>query len=130
MMDAAIRDVKYTLDRFPNHPKGLMLLGVVARLTNDPSFAVNYYKRALSLFPQYAITHVQYGEYLVSVGLTNEGIGQLKRAIEIDPKLAVAYAGLAKAYAKGGNSELSRQAAKQARELGYTGKIGGQSSER
>lgn len=120
-MDAAIFDVKYTLDRFANHPKGLQMAGIVAQLTKKPSLAIHYYERALKMYPQYAITYAQYGGYLVGNGQIDAGIERLKEAVEKDPKLAGAYALLAKAYAKNGKTELARDAADKARELGYKG---------
>jgi Tfp pilus assembly protein PilF len=122
-LDNAVLDVRYTLDRFPNHPKGLQMAGIVAQLTKKPSLAVYYFERALKLYPQYAITHTQYGAYLVGIGETDAGIARLKEAVEIDPKLPAAYVLLAKAYNKNGNLELARQAAEKAKELGYKGEV-------
>ena len=115
----AITDLEYTLEKFPNHPVALQLLGSVARLTNAQTLGIVYYKKALSLYPQYAFTHAQYGSYLVDIGKVEEGIAELKQAIKMDPKLAPAYAWLSKAYYKSGNMELGRQAEQQAKELGY-----------
>jgi Tfp pilus assembly protein PilF len=122
----AVSDVKYTLDRFANHPKGLMMAGFVANITKQSSLAVSYFERALSLYPQYALTHAQYGMYLISAGHTDQGIAKLNRAIEMDPKLVAAYVPLAQAYYRSGKRELGRQAAEKARELGYKGKIVGE----
>jgi len=119
----AIDDLKYTLDRFPNHPKALMLMGSVAKITKKIPLAIAYYEKAIKLFPEYALTQAQYGAYLVDIGNTQAGIGKLKKAIEMDPKLAQAHAWLAKAYYKSGNPELGRQEAGQAAALGYKSKI-------
>jgi tetratricopeptide (TPR) repeat protein len=113
----AINECKYTLDRIPNHPKGLMLMGVVSRLNKTPSMAISYFERAIGLFPQYALTHAQYGEYLVDIGRVEEGIAKLRKAIEIDPELALAYEWLSKAYTKIGNLEMAREAAGKAKEV-------------
>ncbi len=127
---ATLGDVKYTLDKFPNHPNALLLMGSVARLTGNLSLPIPYYEKALKLYPQYASTHAQYGSYLVDVGLVEAGIGKLKQAIEMDPQLTSAHAWLAGAYYKSGNSELARQAAEQARRLGYKGRIPGREQEK
>jgi tetratricopeptide (TPR) repeat protein len=119
----AVSELRYTLDTFPNHPEALQLIGLVARLQKNPSLAVPYFEKALRLFPQYAATHLQFGIYLIALGNTDKGIHELKRTIEIDQQSAVAHAWLAKAYAKNGNLELARQAAKKARELGYKEEI-------
>jgi predicted Zn-dependent protease len=120
-LSEAIADLKYTLDRFPNHPKGLLLMGSVAGLMGNPASALSYYERAIRLFPQHALTHAQYGAYLVEIGRTDTGIARLQQAIERDPRSAPAYGWLAKAYAKAGKPELAQQAAARARELGFRG---------
>ena len=120
-MSDAIADLKYTLDRFPNHPKGLLLMGTVAGLSGNPGLALPYYERAIRLFPQHALTHAQYGAYLVDIGRTDAGIAKLQQAVDMDPRSASAYGWLAKAYAKAGKRELAQQAAARARELGFRG---------
>jgi len=119
----AIGDLDYLLARIVNHPEALMLLGALARLTKSPALPVPYYERALKLYPQYAVTHAQYGAYLIDVGNNKAGIAHLNKALELNPDLALAHAWLAKAYYKDGNVELARQAAAQARTFGYKGKI-------
>lgn len=122
-LNNAISDIKYTLDRFPNHPISLQQLSMVAQMTKNNALAVNYFERAINLFPQYALTRAQYGLYLISVNNVDAGLEHLKHSIEIDPKLAAGYAGLAHAYAKKNDSEHAREAATKARELGFTGKL-------
>ena len=122
-LDNAIGDIKYTLDRFPNHPASLQQLGMVAQMTKNVSLAVSYFERAISLFPQYALTRAQYGLFLVSVNQVDAGIEHLKQSIEMEPKLPSGYAGLAHAYLKKGDFDQAREAAKKARELGFTGKL-------
>lgn len=120
----ALQDLEFVLNYFPNHPKALMFMGSVAQLTKDSSLGVIYYEKAIRLYPQYALTHAQYGEYLVNIGLVKEGIERLKKAIEIDPKLAIAYKWLSKAYTKIGDLEMARRAAERAKELGINIKEG------
>jgi Flp pilus assembly protein TadD len=61
--------------------------------------------------------------FLVATNNLDAGIEKFKQAIEIEPKLSAGYAGLAHAYAKKGNLEQAREAAKKARELGFSGKL-------
>ncbi len=122
-IENAVSEVKYMLERFPNHPKVLMLGGLVAKINKTPSFLIPYYERALKLYPQYALTRAQYGSYLVDIGNPNAGIAKLKEAMKMDPKLVQAYVWLAKAYYQSGNPELGHQVAEQAVALGYKGKI-------
>lgn len=117
----AIDDLKYTLDRFPNHPKALHYMGTVSQLTKKTGMAITYYQKALNLYPQYAVTHAQFGQYLLSIGYVDKAIEFLKQAVEIDPKLVGGYVLLVKGYSKQGNSELAAEADTRARELGYTG---------
>jgi predicted Zn-dependent protease len=119
----AITDLIYLLDRFVNQPKGLALMGAVAKLTKNPPLAVQYYEKAIRLYPQYALTRAQYGAFLVDIGNVRSGIEKLKQAIEMDQKLALAHAWLSKAYYQSGDIALARQAAEQATKLGYKGKI-------
>lgn len=122
-MNDAIGDIKYTLDRFPNHPVSLQQLSIVAQMTKNMSLAVSYFERAIALFPQYALTRAQYGLFLVSTNNVDAGLEQLKQSVEMEPKLPAGYAGLAHAYAKKGDLGQAREAAKKARELGFSGKL-------
>jgi predicted Zn-dependent protease len=122
-LDNAIDDLNYTLNKFVNHPKALLLLGMVARLSRKPSLPLSYYEKAIRLYPQYAFTHAQYGNYLVDTGNVTAGIQRLKRAVELDPTLVAVYVWLAKAYSRNGDAELARGAADKARALGYRGQI-------
>lgn len=119
----ALADIRYTLDRFPNHPVSLQQLGMIAQMVKNNGLAVNYFERAVTLYPQYALTRAQYGLFLVSINDVDGGIAKFNQAIEIDPKLSVGYAGLAHGYAKKGDLEQARAAAQKARELGFNGKL-------
>jgi tetratricopeptide (TPR) repeat protein len=118
-----VADLRYVLDRFPNDPQALQLLPMVARLAKNEAMAVSYFEKALKRFPQYAITHAQYGLYLVSSGNVDVGIEQFNQCIAIDPKLAAGHAGLAHAYARKGDMAKAREAAAKAKELGFTGQL-------
>ena len=119
----ALNDIKYTLNRFPNHPRGLVLIGVYARLTKGHGLPVPYYEKAIRLFPQHALTHAQYGAYIIALGSLEAGIKKLHQAVEMNPQLVFAYVWLAAAYYKIDNVELGRQSESKARDLGYKGKI-------
>jgi Tfp pilus assembly protein PilF len=113
----AQRELDFILVHVPNHPKALMLMGVTAKLMKNPILARPYYEKALRLFPQYAITHAQYGHYLVDIGNIKAGIIKLEEAVKMDPQLTQAHVWLAQAYGKGGRSESARRAAERAQEL-------------
>jgi predicted Zn-dependent protease len=116
-------DLNYTLGRFPNHPRALLLLGMVAKLANEPALPIAYYEKALALFPQYAVTRAQYGNYLVEIKQVEPGIAKLIEAIQIDPNLLAAHVWLARAYYQSGNAVLGHQEAERARELGFKGDV-------
>jgi len=122
LISNAVADIRYSLDRFPNHPQALQLLPLVARLANNQALARTYFEKAVTQFPQYALTQAQYGLFLVSIGNLDDGIGRLNRSIEMDPKLAAGHAGLAHAYVKKGDIAKAQEATDKARELGFTGR--------
>jgi predicted Zn-dependent protease len=120
-----IDNLKYTLGAFPNHPLALAMMASVARLTNKVTLGAPFFEKAVHLYPQYAITHAQYGEFLVSFQFYDEGIAKLKDALQIDPKLAIANAWLAEAYFKTGKVDLGTDSAIKARKYGFRGEISG-----
>ncbi len=121
--NASIGDLKYILKWIPNHPKALQLLEGLSLITNQRLLAVEYYQKALSLFPQYAITRAQYGAYLVRIGEVDSGIEQLNQALKISPELALTSAYLASSYLKAGKSDMAKQFEQDARRLGYQGDL-------
>jgi tetratricopeptide (TPR) repeat protein len=114
----ALLELKFVLRWFPNHPRALQLMELVAKMMNQAYLVIPYYEEAVRLYPQHALTHAQFGNYLVDTGQAEKGIERLQRALQIDPKLAVAYYWLWDAYTKIGNPEMSRQIAEKAKELG------------
>ena len=122
----ALNELKFILRYFPNHPKALTLLGVVAKQVQVPMLPIPYFEKALVMYPQHAITHAQFGAYLVEIDKVDRGIEVLKTAVEIDPKMAAAYVWLAGGYKKKGDVSAAAKAQEQAEKLGYRG---GKSSE-
>jgi predicted Zn-dependent protease len=121
--DNAVADVEYALERFPNHPLALQYAAMIAQMTKRTAWANKYFDLAVSSFPSHAITRAQYGLYLVAIGNVDSAIAKLQVSIEMDPKLTAGYVGLAQAYTKKADLPQAREAAKTARELGYTGKL-------
>lgn len=113
----AIEDLDYLLRYFPNHPDALLMLGRIAKTTKRFSLPIPYFENALKLFPQHAVTQYRYGEYLVDIGLYEEGIIPLEKAVALDPGMSEAHAALGRAYSKLGKRELSREEAEKARIL-------------
>jgi predicted Zn-dependent protease len=121
----ALADINFTLRYFPNHPRGLQLLTTVAALTKNRALPIQYFEKAIVLYPGHAVTHAQYGWYFVSIGEFENGIQKLNHAVGMDPKLTAGHVWLAHAYEKKGDFELARQATARAKELGYNGKLPG-----
>lgn len=121
--DYALKELDYTLVTFPNHPEGLQLLWLYAKATRKPSVAFPYFDTAVRMYPQYAETHFLYGIFLVEFDLVKEGILRLEKALEIEPKMAIALAWIAKAHAKAGEDGKARESARKAIEMGYEGNL-------
>lgn len=121
--EVALTEIEYTLLRLVNHPKALMLASIVTQALNRPQLPIEYYERALTLYPQHAITHAQYGHFLVGIGKAGKGIAQLEKAIKMNPNLSFGNAWLSLAYQKNGQLELAREFASKAKKLGYRGQL-------
>ncbi|WP_447968782.1 tetratricopeptide repeat protein [Nitrospira sp. M1] len=119
----ASREIRYTLDRLVNHPKALALSATVGNLMGQPNLPVNYYQRAIKMYPKHAITHAQFGNFLVGIGEFEDGIERLKIAIKINPKMAASYGWLAWAYQKSGENELAQEYSQKAKERNFKGKL-------
>lgn len=117
----AIRQIDWTLDRYSNHPRALLLIETVAALAKVPELPLPYYKVALDDYPQYALTHAQYGRYLGEIGRASEGLAHLKRAVALDAELPAPHVWLAEAYVKTGQPELAVKEMQTAKKLGYQG---------
>jgi tetratricopeptide (TPR) repeat protein len=105
-----IGDVKYTLDKFPNHPRALHLMCEISKNMQDFSAPIRCFEKALKLYPEHAYTHAQYGKYLIDIGSTPAGVQELEEALRLDPNLVNAQAWLLagkRALGGAGRSTLS-----------------------
>ncbi len=93
----AVGELKYVLGVFVNHPRALHLLGICARAMNVLDIPIAYYEKALRFYPDHAFTHAQYGNYLVEIGATAQGMRELNLALALEPDQPLALASLAKA---------------------------------
>jgi len=122
----ALPDINFVLKYFPNHPTALQLLTSIAVLSNNRALPIQAFEKAITLYPQHAITHAQYGLYYVTIERLDIGIRKLYDAIQQDPQLATAYVWLSQAYDKKGEVKLAREARAKAKELGYNGVLTGE----
>ena len=114
----AIPELNFTLRYVPNHPKALQLMGLVGKLTNRTKMAEQYFAQAIRVFPQYALTHAQYGKFLVDIGRFEEGIEELEKAQSIQPDLKTVFVWLSEAYQKNGDVDKAKMAEERVKELG------------
>jgi predicted Zn-dependent protease len=121
--DYVIYDAQYALERFPNHPKALMLLTTAALLSKRPMLPRPYFEKAIQLYPQYAQIRAQYAHYLVDGGAVDEGVAMLKNVVETDPNLVIGHVWLAQAYHKQGKLDLAVEEAAKAKGLGFNDEI-------
>jgi tetratricopeptide (TPR) repeat protein len=90
-------NLRYALWVFPNHPKALQMMAAIAQKTQNYSLPIPYFEKAIILFPNYAFTRAQYGDYLVGIGKVNAGMAMLREALQVDPNCRSAQAWLAEA---------------------------------
>jgi predicted Zn-dependent protease len=116
-------DVDFILKYVPNHVEALALNEAIAKARNLPEQALLRYATALELYPEHAITHVQFGAYLLDLGRVQAAIDSLNAAVKLDPELGLAHSYLAKAYRRTGDTQ--RAAAEEAEAQRYSGRGGG-----
>ena len=106
--NSAEGELRFALKYFPNHPRALYLMEIVAKEEGNPSLAIRAYERALQLHP-HPYTRAQYGAFLVRIGAASAGIQELRMAIAADSTLYLARAWLASALASpNGQAVLGR----------------------
>ena len=89
---AAVAELKYVLNVFPNHPRALYLTTRMADLLHDPGLPIAYFEKAIRMYPNRPQTRAQYGAYLVKKGEPIPGLLQLDKALAEDPELLLARA--------------------------------------
>lgn len=135
-LDAAVKDmndrklniaqteVDFVLHWVPNHVEGLLVNEAIAKAKGFPEQAMSRYVRALELYPNHAITHVQFGAFLLDLGRVDAAIDSLNAAVRLDPSLGMAHSYLAKAYREKGDPD--RAASEEAEARKYLGRGGSQ----
>ena len=99
-LDYALGDLKYVLLVFPNHPRALHLMTMVCKAMKDSTTPIDYFEKAIRLFPQEPYTYAQYGAYLISTGETDAGIARLQDALRLNPNMTYALGLMAEAQKK------------------------------
>ena len=96
--NGAMGDFKYILDYFPNHPRALALAAELSIRARHPEWVQPYFEKSMTLYPNYAATHVIYGTFLQKLGKNADAVLQYERALSIDPSIPNAHYNLGLAY--------------------------------
>jgi tetratricopeptide (TPR) repeat protein len=72
----------------PNYVPALYNLAIVKTAEHDLAAAIDLYERAIGAQPDYADAHLNLGFALIQKGQEKEGNAELKKAVQLDPKLA------------------------------------------
>ena len=119
--DRAIGDLKFVLRWVPNHPMGLSLMGTVSQMLGRPNLGIIYFEQAIALFPEYGLTHAQFGKFMYDIKEHKRASKYLTKAISLDSKLSVGHGWLSLVYSAEGRTDLAKKSAKKAKALGYKG---------
>ncbi|RJG16278.1 tetratricopeptide repeat protein [Massilia cavernae] len=99
-------DLDYTLRAIPNHPRALATMAKVGqrlRTTKVPfaKFPVEcYFNRAIRFAPDDGVVRATYGNYLFTMGKTDEALKMFTTAVELLPKDPTANYNLGLLYLK------------------------------
>jgi predicted O-linked N-acetylglucosamine transferase (SPINDLY family) len=87
----AERGYRQILQRLPEHPDSLHLLGVIALQTGDLEAAFALVQRAVALRPDGAVYRNNLGQVLERLGRGDEAVAAYEAAIELDAHYAEAF---------------------------------------
>jgi tetratricopeptide (TPR) repeat protein len=85
------------LQKDPNDPNALHLLGVVAYQCGEIGMALQLIERALPALPKVPDVHLNYGNALRETGRLAEAVASYRRALALDPDYGMAHNNLAAA---------------------------------
>lgn len=94
----AMADFEFVLNRFPNHPKALLLMGEASLKMNQPGKAQRRFEQAIELYPKTARTYMVYGIFLHKRRQFNDAVKQYTQSIELNPNSSEAHYNLGLAY--------------------------------
>lgn len=81
----------------------VQLLFIRFAASRDPAGALEAARRALESLPNHPELNVEFGRLLLKQGMPGDAAVRFRRALEAEPGLAAAHAGLADAYAAAGD---------------------------
>ncbi|MBV6658291.1 MAG: M48 family metallopeptidase [Devosiaceae bacterium] len=109
----AVRAFDQLISEQPSNPFFWEMRGNVYFEAGNPAEAARSWARALELAPNSAILRVYYGAALVETGdngVLDTAIGQLERALAVDPGISFGFRFLGQAYARQGNTPMAQLA--------------------
>ena len=105
------------LDRFPDQPDALHLLGVIAGEMGELEKAVKLIDRSLQLDPGNAVFFNNYGNVLRQIGAPMDATAAYRRAVLFAPDYTVAHNNLGIALSRCGDTEKAEQSFRRAIEI-------------
>jgi tetratricopeptide (TPR) repeat protein len=101
--EAAQGAAKQLSQRFPNEPFVFNILGYTSGMIGDQKTAIDAYKWAIKLNPNFVEALSNYGSYLVQMGKPKDAITSLRKAIAKKPDYAEAHHNLGLALSGDGD---------------------------
>ena len=99
---------RQVLERNPDVPDAVHLLGVVCHQTGNHEEAVQYISKAISLNDSQAVYHSNLGAALLAMGKKDEAMESFARATRVDPNNADAHLNMARVFRmQGRNTEAA-----------------------
>lgn len=86
------------LNRVPDHPDALYLLGVIAHQVGQPDLAITRFEQTLACKPDYADAHNNMADAFNELGKLTEAIFHYKKAVSIKPEFPEPHINLGNCY--------------------------------
>jgi tetratricopeptide (TPR) repeat protein len=115
----ALQHFDFILNRFPNHPRALLLVSEVFHKMKTPAKADLYFQRAIELYPETAPTYAAYGIFLQKSGQLERAIENYKTSLKLDPGHMGTHYNLGLAYFDKKQFDLANQHAQEAYAQGF-----------
>lgn len=115
----ALGHFDFILNRFPNHPRVLLLVSEVFHRMKTPAKADLYFQKAIQLYPETAPTYAAYGIFLHKSGQLGRAIENYKTSLKLDPGSMSTHYNLGLAYFDKKQFDLANQHAGEAYAQGF-----------
>jgi arylsulfatase A-like enzyme/Flp pilus assembly protein TadD len=110
--DKAQEILEKALSLVDDEPEGWDHLGIVHLRKGNPEKALEAFRKALALDPNFALAHLNVGAALMEIYFSSpqperlaEAIDHLKKAAALNPSMNLAFRGLATAYQEAGRTD-------------------------